>query len=259
MTDTARGYQFDFAGGDVAQKLMYEREGRERKAATMVAVLSDHLGQPLDQLELLTVGASTGIIDNYLADHFGKVTGVDIDERAIAHAQETFVKDNLTYRVGDAMNLEVPDDSVDVVVCSQVYEHVPDQKTLMSEIYRVLRPGGHCYFAANNRLMLMEPHYRIPLLSVMPKALADRVMQWTGKGDEYYEKHLSLRNLTALTSRFTRVDYTVQTVTEQGRFGTEYLIPPGSLKARIGALLVRHAYWASPGYIWLLEKPSPSA
>lgn len=259
MTDLDRGYQFDFAGGEVAERMMYDRVGREQKAATMVAVLSDFFDQPLAELDLLTIGASTGIIDNYLSQHFGTVHGVDIDERAIEHARANFQRDNLTYAVGDAMNLEAADASVDVVICSQVYEHVPGQEQLMNEIERVLKPGGVCYFAANNRLMPIEPHYRIPLLSVMPKALADRVMRWTGKGDEYYEKHLWHHELRTLTDRFEIIDYTVATVTEPERFGTEYLVPPGSAKARIGSLLVQHAYWASPGYIWLLRKSSAAA
>ena len=256
MSDTDRGYQFDFAGGEVAQRMMYDQTGREQKAATMVAVLADYFDQPLAELDLLTIGASTGIIDNYLSQHLGKVHGVDIDERAIEHARSNFQRDNLSYAVGDAMALDAADASVDIIICSQVYEHVPDQEQLMNEIERVLEPGGVCYFAANNRLMLIEPHYRIPLLSVMPKALADRMMRWTGKGEEYYEKHRSLAGLRDLTDRFEVIDYTVATVTEPERFGTEYLVPPGSWKARIGGLIVRKAYWASPGYIWLLRKSS---
>lgn len=37
-----------------------------------------------------------------------------------------FAKENLHFQVGNAMSFEFSDNSFDVVVCSQVYEHVPD-------------------------------------------------------------------------------------------------------------------------------------
>lgn len=49
---------------------------------------------------------------------------------AIAHACTTFRKANLEFRVGDALNLEFANNSFDVAVCSQVYEHVPDPQRM---------------------------------------------------------------------------------------------------------------------------------
>jgi len=40
------------------------------------------------------------------------------------------------------MNIDISDDSVDLVICHRVIEHVPDDKKAMKEIYRILKPGG---------------------------------------------------------------------------------------------------------------------
>lgn len=235
---------------------MYDVDTREKKAATMISVLSDHLDKPLSELVMLNVGGSTGIIDNYLAQHFGSVTGVDIDEDAIAHAQENFKKDNLKFEVGDAMNLAYEDSSFDVVISSHIYEHVPDSKIMMKEIHRVLKTGGVCYFAGCNRIMWNEPHYNLPLLSVIPTFLAHLYVKAFRGEDHYYERHLSYWGLRNLVKGFELKDYTRLTVTNQHQFGTEYMLAPGSLKAKIADMVTRYAMWLSPGYIWILQKTS---
>lgn len=42
----------------------------------------------------------------------------------------------------DITNINRPDKSFDVILCNHVLEHVPDDRRAMSELYRVLRPGG---------------------------------------------------------------------------------------------------------------------
>lgn len=174
-----RGYQYGFSDKGTA---MFEKLGRQRKAITMVRVLSDYLDKDLRPLAVLNVGGSAGIIDAYLSRHFGLVVGIDIDEKAIAYAKRNFQSDNLTFEVGDGMRLDYAPNLFDVVICSQVYEHVTDASTMMAEISRVLRPGGVVYFAAGNRLMLIEPHYNLPLLSVIPRSLSHLYLKLSGKG-----------------------------------------------------------------------------
>lgn len=43
---------------------------------------------------------------------------------------------------GDALHLPFPDGTFDRVICSEVLEHIPDDLSAMSELARVLRPGG---------------------------------------------------------------------------------------------------------------------
>jgi len=44
--------------------------------------------------------------------------------------------------VGDALALPYPDGTFDVVIASEILEHVPDDETAIAELVRVLRPGG---------------------------------------------------------------------------------------------------------------------
>ena len=245
-------YQFGFSEGNPA---MYDIEIRERKALTMTAVIEDCLDRPLEDLNLLDIGGSTGIIDSFLPEHFKSVTGTDIDESAIKYAKETFRKENLEFRIADSLNLPFQDENFDVVICSNVYEHVPDSRKMFGEIFRILKRGGVCYFAASNRLILIEPHYNLPLLSVIPRPLAHVYMRMAGRGKHYYEKHLSYWGLKSLVSEFAIIDYTYKTVSEPVKYHTDYMIRKSSLKARAAKIVLKYCYWASPSYIWILQKP----
>jgi ubiquinone/menaquinone biosynthesis C-methylase UbiE len=247
-----RGYQHDFSGSFTS---MYDVATREKKARTMVAVLSEFCESPISGMRLLDVGSSTGIIDNSLADYFGTVVGIDIDSTAVAHASPLFKKDNLEFQLGDAMNLQFPDNSFDVVICTEVYEHVPDAFRMMDEIFRVLKPNGVCYFAAANRIMLNEPHYNLPLLSVIPRPLANVYLRLMRKSRHYHELHYTYWGLRKLVRRFVVHDYTPRMINAPAKYSVDYMIPPGSVKARIASFLATHLHWLSPRYIWLLQKP----
>ncbi len=247
-----RGYQYNFSAQDLT---VHDVEGRTRKAMTMVAVLTDKLGSDLSTYKALDVGGSTGIIDNYLADYFASVTCIDIDETAIKGAKEKFIKDNLHFQLGDAINLKFPDFSFDIVICSHIYEHVPSAEKLMQEIFRVLKPGGICFFAAANRFMLMEPHYRLPLLSAIPRFLSHTYLK-VFRGIPYYHELLySPWALKELVQAFEVEDYTSKTIYQAYKFKTDYMVRPGSLKEIIAKLIVSYFYFLCPSYIWLLTKP----
>lgn len=62
-------------------------------------------------------------------------TGSDIDAGRYRHI------DNM--KTADLTRAPFDDDSFDIVICSHVLEHVPDDAKAMSELLRVLKPGGH--------------------------------------------------------------------------------------------------------------------
>jgi len=248
---SSRGYQYGYSNQHTH---VYDTQYRERKAYTMVAVLQDFLGE-LGSLSALNVGGSSGIIDNILANHFQSVIGVDIDADAIEYARKTYNKPNLLFQTGDAMALDHDDSSIDVIICSQVYEHVPDAGRMFKEIGRVLKPGGICYFAATNRLIWNEPHYNLPLLSVLPRVVADLYIRAAGKAGHYYELHFTCWGLRRLVAGFELIDYTSRIVENPQLFKAGYMLVPGSLKSRVAKFVVRYVYWMMPGYIWLLRKP----
>lgn len=249
MSTGKRGYQQDFSR---LHSEMYSDEGRVRKAATMRAILAEAFGTRLEDLHVLNVGCSTGIIDSEIASAVSSVTGIDIDVGAIDFARKHFSASNLVFRVGDAMNIDLPDASFDVVICAQVYEHVPDPVRLMSEIHRVLKPGGACYFSATNRFNLIEQHYKLPFLSVIPVSLANRYLQILGRGQFYYERHMGYGGLRRLVDGFDVEDITPKLLDNPDRYAASYMF--SGMKLAVARVMRKLAYRFFPGYIWLLWK-----
>lgn len=247
-----RGYQTQYSQIDPT---LYELEGRRQKGRTAVEVLRDVLNAELPRARVLDVGASTGHIDALVAEHVAELIGIDIDPLALEHARRLYPASQAEFLVADAMNLPFDSNAFDVVLCMHVYEHVPDSQRLFEEIFRLLRPGGICYFSAANRLIPIEPHYGLPFLSWFTPTLANLYVRALGRGEEYYERLLTYPGLKFLTRRFIRRDYTRRVIAEPERFGTGYMFAPRSLKQSLALKVVDWAYPLSPGYIWILEKP----
>ncbi|MGZ4434645.1 MAG: class I SAM-dependent methyltransferase, partial [Trebonia sp.] len=73
----------------------------------------------------------------------GHVTGVDPSEAAITYARRHASR-TMTFTVGVAQDLALPDSSFDVVTCTLAIHHIPVRNRVAAfrEIYRVTKPGG---------------------------------------------------------------------------------------------------------------------
>lgn len=114
--------------------------------------LLDEVGEHIatDSLRLLDVGAGTGTVALKAmrrwprAEVIASDAAVGMLDFARARAAESGLLDDgrMSFVVGPADELPVPSGSVDVAVSSFVLQLVPDRLAALTEIRRVLRPGG---------------------------------------------------------------------------------------------------------------------
>jgi SAM-dependent methyltransferase len=81
-------------------------------------------------------------------------------------------------RLADVQQLPFPDDSFDAVIANFMLYHVPDLDRGLSEVARVLRPGGHLIAATNGRRQLAE------LWELVGRDLSDRDGGFTRENGE---------------------------------------------------------------------------
>ncbi len=120
------------------------RSHRRRTAADSAAHLLPALAPGLSVLD---VGCGPGTITADLAALVapGKVTAVDASEDVLTEARATAAERGQTgirFVRGDALALDFPDDSFDVVHAHQLLQHLGDPVAALREMRRVCRPGG---------------------------------------------------------------------------------------------------------------------
>jgi ubiquinone/menaquinone biosynthesis C-methylase UbiE len=150
---------------------------------------------------VLEVSFGTGYLLTQYAGKFD-VYGIDYNVDLIAVARKNLERDGLSVKIGrgDVQALPFPDNTFDTLVNTMAFSAYPDAHKAMSELRRVLKPGG--------RLVLMDPTY--PKDHNWPGMVM--VKGWFMLGD-------LVRDVDSLLEEFD-FDYTD---TEVGGFGTVHL------------------------------------
>jgi SAM-dependent methyltransferase len=95
------------------------------------------------------IGCGEGHNTRLLADRGARMTAVDISERFIAHARQAEAVDpkRIDYRVASAVDLPFAEATFDFATAFMSFMDVPETDRVLSEAYRVLKPGGFLQFS----------------------------------------------------------------------------------------------------------------
>lgn len=128
---------------------------------------------PRGEITILDMGCGRGAFVGKLRKLGWRAFGFEVDPRFIKAGAvvETLFEEQspiLTILRSDG-RAPFPEGYFDVILSNQVLEHIGDLDTAISEMRRLLKPGGMMlhYFPAKFRLI--EPHYRLPLVHWLPK------------------------------------------------------------------------------------------
>lgn len=111
----------------------------------MVVRCLKHLALAQDA-KVLDLGCGDGALAGVIHDRLGlPVAGVDTSNLAIEFAQQEFSRRRFAgeFHAIDGYSTGFGDASFTAAVCSDVIEHVREPTTMLTELHRVLRPGGH--------------------------------------------------------------------------------------------------------------------
>ena len=113
---------------------------------------------PLGDGAVLDLGCGTGEIAARLAEMFpgASIVGLDLEEPHLERARARCAPfgDRVRFQTGDALALPFADNRFDLVVCRHVLQAVPDAARVVTEIHRVLKPGGRAHLLAEDYGMI---------------------------------------------------------------------------------------------------------
>lgn len=227
---------------------------RSAKAQAIWHTLASRWGTDIAQGQWVDIGCGSGDIAAHLATKVQKIVGMDPEPwprwSGLAHDHP-----NLTLLVGsyDAERTVIPPESADVLICNQVYEHVPDPIGLICFIHRTLKPGGYCYFAGPNLLFPLEPHVYWPFIHWLPRRLARKIMALTGSKKVLDANSAHYWRLRSWFDGFEVYDALPLIVSAPEAYGREGFF--WKILAKFPASLINALAFTSPGFVFLLKKP----
>lgn len=91
-------------------------------------------------IKILEIGCSGGSLIKFLIQNkFSNITGIDLSDRAIEWCKKRGVEN---VRVMDGMKTLFKDNEFDLVIVSDVLEHMKEDSMALAEWWRILKPGG---------------------------------------------------------------------------------------------------------------------
>ena len=152
-------------------------EAQDLEESYRLADIVKQRQKTLDALKLkagelvLDIGCGVGFLTHEMAlqvGESGKVIGLDKNTEMISHAQKRCESLQQTeFYKGDASKLPVHDQTLDAVSCTQVLLYVKDVSKVLTEMRRILKPGG--------RLVIVETDWRGVVLNSADDALTKNI------------------------------------------------------------------------------------
>jgi len=145
---------------------------------------------PLAGKNVIDIGCGGGILSESMSRKGGKVTGIDLSEKALKvadlHSLESGVP--VRYKLIAAEDMAAAEEGqFDVVTCMEMLEHVPDPGAIVRAAARLVKPGGKVFFSTLNR------NPKAYLFAVIG---AEYLLRMLPKGTHDYEKFITPSELS---------------------------------------------------------------
>ena len=168
----------------------------------------------LDGINCIDIGCGGGILSEKLNRLGAKVTGIDASQSSIEVAKEHSIKSRLKINYKCISTSELIEsekgkviNKFDLVVASEVIEHVNNRKSFLSDISNLCRPGGLVVFTTiNNSLigMLFGKIFAENILKIVPVGTHDvqKFISPEMLSQEAIEQNIILDNFIGFTPTF---------------------------------------------------------
>ncbi len=147
IADSKTYYDSRFGKEEKGKELNHEELERLVQISSAIEIL----GKDPSEINILDFGCGRGWLANELKA-YGKVYGIDLSDEAVAGAAELYPE--VRFAVADLSDKKIdqvfPDVIFDILISSEVIEHVLDQDGYLRNAFEALKTGGHLILTTPN-------------------------------------------------------------------------------------------------------------
>lgn len=170
----------------------------------IIATLRRHANS--SRRKALEVGFGRGVYLPALTEMYDEVVAIDLDEDLLKHGRSLAAKyPNLHLASDDITHSALPDNTFDIVLCTEVVEHIADSAKAIAEMHRILRPHGV--------LVLSTPQPRSPvelLAKIAFKPGIVNLVRLIYKEPVYETGHINLMSERQVTGQLRAAGFTIR-------------------------------------------------
>ncbi len=186
--------------------IWWDKKGAFKALHDINVLRLDYINEraPLDGKRVLDVGCGGGILSEAMAVSGAEVTGIDMGAAPLAvaklHLKESGLSVDYQHATAEEFS-EIHPGGFDVVTCLELLEHVPDPSSVVLACKKLVKPGGHVFFATLNRN---------PKSFLFAIIAAEYILGLVRKGTHTYSKFIKPSELEqwAITAGLTFQDLT---------------------------------------------------
>jgi 2-polyprenyl-3-methyl-5-hydroxy-6-metoxy-1,4-benzoquinol methylase len=160
---------------------------------------SEHAGKALE------VGPGSGLYLPLLADCFSEVAAIDRDPEYLRDLEPLAHSRGVVIIAQDICDNTLPAGSFDLILCSEVIEHIPDSARAISAMHRLLKPGGRLVLSTPQKFSTLELAAKIAFLpgiiSLVRMIYGETILE-TG--------HINLQTQKQITSLFSDAGFRIR-------------------------------------------------
>ena len=210
-----------FFGSSFSNRYMNAKRYLSVKKAFERFLLKKPVGQPI---RILEVGTGNGWMTFQLSGDCGRAAdlsffGIDLSPLDIDFALERkkyFGLNGFEFRVMDARTLDFKDLEFDLVICSELIEHISEPETVLKEIRRVLKDDGFFIMTSPNKDSSMPVRIYRFFKKILGVSVTDQkyasLYGISGVGNE----HVSVHNVQEWSKMLKNCGFKVKTVRGTG-------------------------------------------
>jgi ubiquinone/menaquinone biosynthesis C-methylase UbiE len=143
---------------------------------------------------ILDVGCGKGGVAIICGEKDANMFALDSDNKEIKIAllrKNKIASNNISFILGSADKLPFPDNFFDLVIATQVLEHVNHLDLVLNEIIRVIKKGGYCCFTCPNPFYPREGHYKVFLIPYLPKNVVILYLRLRGFNPDFFIRSIN--------------------------------------------------------------------